>query len=1028
MRHNILLTLCVFLSLLIALPSIAQEVMGLYFDPEGTQTEFTTSAPMEMVPVYLILHNPDFEDPITGWECELSTSGAAALMPMEIVGDGGNQYSSPAFHVEYTTPLPPAEVTILATGQILVMEPELAGRVYINPIAGPMTGWLHWRTSVAFDGDWIPVDNPSECETDPIALVNDDSQVLQPSIYTVPSVLHFESDDLEPITIHNTGPMTLTATINSTNGNLRFGIGSIGWGNSFSINIQSGRSFSFLASSDWGTPTSTTFEVSTCSGLLETYSAFPGPTQLLSVNPLEVDFGTVLFPPVEPVTREFHVENGGTDAFSFEIVQNPEFEVQIDQGVIHPGEYRLGTVTFSPEESGPTSCDVVFTNSHDQQVTLLQCSGNTGEACQLSTDILDFQQVGMGFPTTQGFSLTNYSEEVLEGFATIAFPTSGFSITSGLGAFSLLTGQSQHFSVSFDPAIPGPETNWVDFGTGCDPVELAGTGVDAAPVLTASPPNLVFPPVYAGYSRSATLTVSNDGNLPYEGNFQISGMQFSCPDTGHFFLEASAGSSKDFTIIFSPTDTLNYFAEVAMNPDTGLDISLSGEGLGQVPVYSIDPPDLHFGYIPSGEPTTKTIVIHNFGPDRLVGSFAANPQVETPFSVVPASADFNILAGQDHEVEIFFDGTVGNHGAFLDVEIPLAESYQTTAVCRMGDNQANLGVYFDLPDFEENQIFASAGTIVYAYLVGRNPGLFQGWESCLEILGENEVLSFNQQGGHPNTLEPPCFRVTTPMGVSFPNETSILTIRILIACDDCYTKIRLYPVQEPQFADSIAMWQNFYSPFSWTRAPYQVQTSTGDPLVATINSQVVAVQFPRPMATTNGGIIQLQWHLNGDYDACHVYRRIGEDSAQRITETPIPVVAGRVQFQDQPPTAPGASAYYSYGAMIDGQEVGMSPETMIQLDQLLPKITALKGNYPNPFNPKTTLQFDLAEPSEVVLQIYDLSGRRIRTLIRQKMPAGSHEQIWQGRNDDGHAVPSGVYFARLQAGFQVMMRKIALLK
>ncbi len=66
MRHNILLTLCVIFSLLMALPSMAQEILGLYFDAEGTQTQFTTSTPMEMVPVYLVLHNPYFEDPITG--------------------------------------------------------------------------------------------------------------------------------------------------------------------------------------------------------------------------------------------------------------------------------------------------------------------------------------------------------------------------------------------------------------------------------------------------------------------------------------------------------------------------------------------------------------------------------------------------------------------------------------------------------------------------------------------------------------------------------------------------------------------------------------------------------------------------------------------------------------------------------------------------------------------------------------------------------------------------------------------------
>ena len=264
--------------------------------------------------------------------------------------------------------------------------------------------------------------------------------------------------------------------------------------------------------------------------------------------------------------------------------------------------------------------------------------------------------------------------------------------------------------------------------------------------------------------------------------------------------------------------------------------------------------------------------------------------------------------------------------------------------------------------------------------------------------------------------------------MSIPNETIVVTARILISCDECYTKIRLYPVEEPQFEESLALWTRAHGPWGWMEVPFHVPTSTGEPLVATINSDVLPVQFPPPAVSTTSGSIHLQWQLPADYEACHVYRRIGDEPGQRLTDTPIPVVDGRVEFRDQPPLISGANAYYCYGAVQDGQEVVTSPETMIELDQLLPKATGFTGNYPNPFNPQTTLQFDLAEPSEVTLQIFDLSGRRICTLVHQEMLAGSHEQIWEGRNDHGRAVPSGVYFARLQAGWDVRMRKIALLK
>jgi hypothetical protein len=69
--------------------------------------------------------------------------------------------------------------------------------------------------------------------------------------------------------------------------------------------------------------------------------------------------------------------------------------------------------------------------------------------------------------------------------------------------------------------------------------------------------------------------------------------------------------------------------------------------------------------------------------------------------------------------------------------------------------------------------------------------------------------------------------------------------------------------------------------------------------------------------------------------------------------------------------------------------------------------------YPNPFNPATTLSFELSAPTEARLSIYDLAGREIRTLLDGPLPAGPHETRWNGRNAHGRRAPSGVYVARL---------------
>ncbi|HHL72708.1 MAG TPA: T9SS type A sorting domain-containing protein [Bacteroidetes bacterium] len=85
-------------------------------------------------------------------------------------------------------------------------------------------------------------------------------------------------------------------------------------------------------------------------------------------------------------------------------------------------------------------------------------------------------------------------------------------------------------------------------------------------------------------------------------------------------------------------------------------------------------------------------------------------------------------------------------------------------------------------------------------------------------------------------------------------------------------------------------------------------------------------------------------------------------------------------------------------------------------------------NFPNPFNPTTTISYHLKESGTVELKIYNTLGKIIRTLVHAKRPAGSHEVVWDGRDDAGNPVPSGQYFVELQAGNAVSSRKLLLAK
>ncbi|MFQ5582971.1 MAG: FlgD immunoglobulin-like domain containing protein [Calditrichia bacterium] len=85
-------------------------------------------------------------------------------------------------------------------------------------------------------------------------------------------------------------------------------------------------------------------------------------------------------------------------------------------------------------------------------------------------------------------------------------------------------------------------------------------------------------------------------------------------------------------------------------------------------------------------------------------------------------------------------------------------------------------------------------------------------------------------------------------------------------------------------------------------------------------------------------------------------------------------------------------------------------------DNLLPDKFALLQNYPNPFNPTTTIKYQLPISSEVRLEIYNMLGQKIRTLVDETMKPGYYEVVWDGRNSHGQQVSSGIYFYRFTAG------------
>jgi len=100
-----------------------------------------------------------------------------------------------------------------------------------------------------------------------------------------------------------------------------------------------------------------------------------------------------------------------------------------------------------------------------------------------------------------------------------------------------------------------------------------------------------------------------------------------------------------------------------------------------------------------------------------------------------------------------------------------------------------------------------------------------------------------------------------------------------------------------------------------------------------------------------------------------------------------------------------------------------------RIDGLVPGVFELSQNFPNPFNPNTQIQFSLGKEDIVSLNIYDIQGRLVQSLISNSyFPSGYHQISWDGKNNVGTQVPSGMYLYKLVSENKTITRKMVLMK
>jgi len=347
------------------------------------------------------------------------------------------------------------------------------------------------------------------------------------------------------------------------------------------------------------------------------------------------------------------------------------------------------------------------------------------------------------------------------------------------------------------------------------------------------------------------------------------------------------------------------------------------------------------------------------------------------------------------------------------------------------EDQNRVGLFFDSGyTSNESTIEAEAQTMT-AYLVMLNPSIesgLGGWECKLDASPGVAMLGYELEGNVINANGG--FEFTVGLALEpLPYSSEILlgTFELIV-----------YDFEEEEFRLSLTATSSPSIPGMMAWVPWDdlenltpMVPFTGDSTVAWIRvAEAVAVAVPTPVIAAGEGGLELSWPntapLGGGYN---LYRRVGAELPMQRNDALLTSDQETIVFVDElDGVEPGAVLHYSYRLVVGGVEVGDSPEVTFESDGQLPQITRLGANYPNPFNPQTAIAFDLAKPGLVRIDIYDVTGRRVRQLENAHFTAGSFKRIWTGTNDVGRSLASGSYYVRMTTDTQIDTRKVMLLK
>jgi len=414
--------------------------------------------------------------------------------------------------------------------------------------------------------------------------------------------------------------------------------------------------------------------------------------------------------------------------------------------------------------------------------------------------------------------------------------------------------------------------------------------------------------------------------------------------------------------------------------------------------------------------------------------------ITSPASYTTSVANRNVIAPQgtqidavtvanldnDPEDEIVFAGPTRPFGSGGPPVLPV------TILDRIPANQPIIADVEDVPNDQGRQVWvvweASADD------VPPGPGSANTGTIPVAVFGPEDAVFPRIQHGNS---------ILTPVKVN----PSVTTNPLAVISN--YVVWRLDNGLPVQVADVVAIQSGMYAAVVPTlgdgsewEATYVVSAHTSDPLTnwksfpksGTSEDNLIPTAPGNVAATVVVSDVVISWDETEDPDINYYSVRRGDQEGFDATDPASEVgTTTELTFTDVNPG--GTTWYYRVVAYdFNGNEGNFSDEVSAAVTGIedgnngIPTTFALHQNYPNPFNPETNIAFDLPQRVDVSITIYNSLGQKVRTLVNESKPAGTHTIRWNGLNDGGTKVGSGVYIYFIKAGDFVQSKKMTLLK